>query len=659
MAFIRACGGGGAVPIVPDGRTVTPINNAVIWQKCAGIANPSYSTLDEILADVGILKTLMADENAVDYLVRCKDWAGKALVPTMTSNTTPSGECFGSGAYSAARDFFYAFDNNVSTYWAANVNGIGSYIAYDFTEETVIGKAIGYGEESFKFEIEYSEDKTTWLSTGAVISFDASLGKKEVSFSSQKARYWRAKFIDPSGGLGQISSLQFYSPNLCENANAMTYIGMFDYAADTLLADADWREAICSSTYFENVLNVKVPTMTSDTTPSGTIVHSRTYNNFYPWYVFSNPASSTSGLNVFYSDADYEKYIGYDFGKSVKVHRIDAKYCHQAGSGTQTNSYKLQTSINGNNYDDISNSERAVTTTNPAYNDIRWSDMQTIICNVNCNIVRSILTGGTGGPSWAYMQIYGRERGTVQTWLHKAGITDKAYTDISEVLNDPVTLATLMASVPAVDYLVTVKKWISDICGSNAAMQYIGANNYASNILLADDDWCSAICNSTYFESVLNVKVPTMTSDATPSGECSASSVQSSNYTAYKAFDNDFTGIGWLPRTADGWGNAWVAYTFTTDVKVKRIKLYFYNVYNNGYVTTIKIQGKNTETNLWDDISSNIAFNENTTKVQNINTANSNKKYQQFRLLLVSGSSGMNLGEGHGYNVQFYGRADV
>lgn len=247
----------------------------------------------------------------------------------------------------------------------------------------------------------------------------------------------------------------------------------------------------------------------------------------------------------------------------------------------------------------------------------------------------------------------------VTIWQQCAGIANPTYTTLSDVLADTGILSTLIASDNAIDYLVRSTTFASDVCADSNAMTYIGQNNYASDTLLADSDWLDAISNSTYYEDVLNAKVPTMTSDTTPSGVCSASSVQSSNYTAYKAFDSAFTGVGWLPLTADGWGNAWVAYMFTTNVKVKRIKLYFYDVYNDGWVTTIKIQGKNTETNLWDDISSNIAFNENTTKVQNINTANSNKKYQQFRLLLVSGSSGMNLGVGNGYNVQFYGRADV
>lgn len=421
MAWIRACGGGS--PAVPDGKTVTPINDVTIWQQCAGIANPTYTTLAEILADSGVLSALMASDNAVDYMVRSKGFSGSksVAVPTMTSNTTPSGEAFASSEYNIGSAAWKAFDKLDTTHWStADYQQNNATIGYRFTKDVVVNS----------FTI------TTLYDSHSII----------------------------------------------------------DYTVDVVGIKSD---------------------NTEETIASGIAIH--------------NPADKTVITKTF---ANTNQYRG---------------YCLRFPNGNST----------------------------------AWA---------NLNELQFAFVG---------------------------------------------------------------------VCDNANAMTYIGQNNYASNTLLADSDWCEAICNSTYYEDVLNAKVPVMTSDTTPSGVCSASSVQSSNYTAYKAFDSAFTGVGWLPLTADGWGNAWVAYMFTTDVKVKRIKLYFYDVYNDGWVTTIKIQGKNTETNLWDDISSNIAFNENTTKVQNINTANSNKKYQQFRLLLVSGSSGMTLGVGNGYNVQFYGREDV
>ena len=106
----------------------------------------------------------------------------------------------------------------------------------------------------------------------------------------------------------------------------------------------------------------------------------------------------------------------------------------------------------------------------------------------------------------------------IQTLLNCANIWDKSYTTLTELLSDSTSLQAVISSNNAIDYLVRSTTFASDVTADSTAMSYIGLNNYASNTLLGDATWCSAICNSTYFESVLNVKVPTMTSATTPSG---------------------------------------------------------------------------------------------------------------------------------------------
>lgn len=123
----------------------------------------------------------------------------------------------------------------------------------------------------------------------------------------------------------------------------------------------------------------------------------------------------------------------------------------------------------------------------------------------------------------------------IQTWLHCADIWDKSYTTIDQVLADAGTLQALIASTNAVDYMVRSTNFASSVCANANAMSYIGANNYCANTLLANGTWCNAICNSTYFKSVLTFKVPTMTGPNTPSGSASASSATSS--AAWQAFD--------------------------------------------------------------------------------------------------------------------------
>ena len=155
----------------------------------------------------------------------------------------------------------------------------------------------------------------------------------------------------------------------------------------------------------------------------------------------------------------------------------------------------------------------------------------------------------------------------VQTWLHCANVFNKSYTTISEVVADTTTLNTLIANENANDYLVRSTTWASDICSNELAMTYIGNNNYCANKLLDNGTWLTAICNSTYFEKVLNFKVPTMISYTEPEGEVSASKEWTGGTLAYKAFDNNYD---------DYWASgstipAWIQYKFKAKNKVKMI----------------------------------------------------------------------------------------
>lgn len=60
---------------VPDGSTVTPTDVIQTWLACSQITDKSYTTLNEVLADSTTLAALMADNNAVNYLVRSTTWA--------------------------------------------------------------------------------------------------------------------------------------------------------------------------------------------------------------------------------------------------------------------------------------------------------------------------------------------------------------------------------------------------------------------------------------------------------------------------------------------------------------------------------------------------------------------------------------------------------
>lgn len=163
----------------------------------------------------------------------------------------------------------------------------------------------------------------------------------------------------------------------------------------------------------------------------------------------------------------------------------------------------------------------------------------------------------------------------IQMWLHCAGINDKGYTTLAEVLEDSVTF----------------------------------------NALLGDSNACAYMARSTTWAGAGDGLVPVMTGDTTPSGTASASSVYSSCY-AFQAFDG--TAAEWM-ASASGW--QWVQYEFPTGVTKKAVSAVVdrgSSVYSARF-SKVKIQGSNDGTTFVDlteevDITSDaqlVEFTEN------------------------------------------------
>ena len=230
----------------------------------------------------------------------------------------------------------------------------------------------------------------------------------------------------------------------------------------------------------------------------------------------------------------------------------------------------------------------------------------------------------------------------IQTWLQCAGIFNKTYTTISEVLLDTTTLLALISDNNAADYMARSTTWANAVVADQTAMGYIGNNDYCADKLLSNSTWLTAICDSTYFESVLNVKVPAMTSDTTPSGQVIYSS-QYSSYYGYLAFKGTHaTASGWSPSNNNTRGE-WLGYIFTESVKVH--KAYINNEDRGGEVS---IQGSNDGTT-WTDIKTGITLNTNRTRVT-VNFTNSSS-YNRYRIIFTSDSTRPVVSE-----LQFYGR---
>lgn len=311
--------GGGGGSSVPDGRTVTPVNDVTLLQQCAGISNPTYTSLSQILGDTGILQTILSNQNAVNYLVRCKDFIKQKSVPTMTSNTTPSGLCFSSQTAQTNYECYKAFDGNNSTFFASTIPQVGHNIGYKFAEPVIITSFYYLDNLSAaKIKFQGSNDGVTY--TDLITNVDVISSVASVSFNNNTAyQYYRTVItqVKSTSNSYAVYTLRLYSdPGFTEVEDAMRYIGLNNYAANTLLDDPEWFEGIVNSTYFERVRNVKVPIMTSDTAPSGIA----SANSISPYsggikYAYGVFDGNDGSYVPFYGS---NKYVQYTFPSEIK-----------------------------------------------------------------------------------------------------------------------------------------------------------------------------------------------------------------------------------------------------------------------------------------------------------------------------------------------------
>lgn len=401
-----------AFVVIPDGSTVTPTDDIQTWLNCANIWDKSYTTLAEVLADTTTLSALISSNNAVDYLVRSTTWAIRTgLVPTMTSNTTPSGAVSGSSIYSSAYDYYKAFDVNSSTCWNSlyKSSATGEYIQYQFSSEVIVSKiklnssvTAGTAFRSCVFSVQGSNDGSTW-ETIATITQTATTDQIFDLNNTKSYKYVRILTIGSGNGylnncFVAFTEIQFYSASITDNSTAMSYIGLNNYCANKLLADATWRTAICNSTYFESVLNVKVPVMTSNTTPSGECFVDQTASWFEPYYFFDGNTSRHGG----WAQNSYPHWFAYDFGRNVKV--FGFKWYAYQHYGGKTIPMKLE-------YSDDKSTWNAYGDTVNAVQAVAWSSMAIMPCSTDHRYWRiyCVTQGTADSIAFGEVQFYGRE----------------------------------------------------------------------------------------------------------------------------------------------------------------------------------------------------------------------------------------------------------
>jgi len=131
-----------------------------------------------------------------------------AAIPTMTSNTAPSGTSAASTTTNTTYAAWKALDKSISTSWiTANGNAANQWLSYDFTAPRFVHTArISTQSDNFgsisrikDFRIEYSDNNTSWTTAATGTKADAATAEDFDVIHAGAHRYWRLFAINNRG----------------------------------------------------------------------------------------------------------------------------------------------------------------------------------------------------------------------------------------------------------------------------------------------------------------------------------------------------------------------------------------------------------------------------------------------------------------------------
>ena len=150
-------------------------------------------------------------------------------------------------------------------------------------------------------------------------------------------------------------------------------------------------------------------------------------------------------------------------------------------------------------------------------------------------------------------------------------------------------------------------------------------------------------------ERLVERKIPTMTSNTSPSGVASASSFWDESYAPYRAFFTEWS--GWSPSGSDSFGNAYVQYEFEQPIVPTKIGIANMKSSVDAYFTyTVKAS---SDLDTWDTLIDHFYLSERDVFIYN--EVNAEKSYRYFRLVLMGVSSGGQLTSSFGHKMQVHG----
>ena len=276
-----------------------------------------------------ICDKFMANETAKATMLNSNNWEYilKDKVPIMTSNTAPYGTALRSTIDGNQSKFeaFYAFDNDDSTYWAANSGATNQYIGYEFAQTVCVKKLyIKCSDDTVrlnKFILQGSNDGFTTKTD--IETFENN--SVENTFNVNNNDYYksyRIYGINDGSGYFKLVTLQFYGRSL----------------------------------------NVSVPNMSDNTTPYGECKASSVVDR-QPYKSFTKVGENEN----WYTTKITNQWLEYDFNKPVCIKAFSVYNVYAPNGNPSIKNYELQY------YDKVSN------TWNPASKKVLFPSTGTVV----------------------------------------------------------------------------------------------------------------------------------------------------------------------------------------------------------------------------------------------------------------------------------------
>ena len=250
---------------------------------------------------------------------------------------------------------------------------LGKYGTVNKEDGTIVGITTGKGYEILLKDIYGGEtvaesvpdgavvtpinDITTWLKTGEISKQYSYTTIEQVIADSTCTE----SLMNNENAMKYLARSTEFANAICASETTMTYLGQSAYVDNTMLNSDIWSEKICKSAYFESVLCDKVPTMTSNTQPSGEVSASSTHPEasssmlLYPWNSFDGLLSNTSGYNNGWHSSmpsTFEvQWLQYKFIAPIRIKKFEIyRYLDK---NTVEYTAKIQASNDGKLWDDI------------------------------------------------------------------------------------------------------------------------------------------------------------------------------------------------------------------------------------------------------------------------------------------------------------------